>query len=121
MGLREVIKEACITAVGIVLAALLLSYIINLGRVLPALSGLPLWTALVALLSIAGKVLSAMMGVSGAMQASVVAPEVAGYARGAVRVAHEELSSWVGHLLGMVASVILAYVVRCVAFAFMHH
>lgn len=121
MEIREVIKEACATAIGIVLAAFIVSYATNLGKVIPALGELPLWVAIVALLSIGGRVLSALAGVSGAMRASIVSPEVAGYARGAVRVAHEELGSWIGHLLGMALSMIISYGLEYVAFLAISH
>ncbi len=121
MEIRGILKEACATAIGIVLAAFIVSYATNLGKVTPALGELPLWTAIVALLSIGGRVLGALAGVSGALRASIVSPEVAGYARGAVRVAHEELGSWIGHLLGMVLSMIISYVLRYVAFIVISH
>jgi len=121
MGIRGVLKEACATAVGIVLASFVMSYAINLGKVVPAFADLPSWTVIVALLSIGGRVLGALAGVSGAMLASVVSPEVARYARGAARAAYDELSSWVGHLLGMTLSVVMSYVLRYVAFLAMSH
>lgn len=121
MEVRGVIKEACATATGIVLAAFIVSYAINLGKVTPALDELPLWTTIVALLSISGRVLSALAGVSGVMRASIVSPEVAGYARGAVRAVHEELSSWAGHLLGMALSVTISYALRYVALLTLSH
>ncbi len=82
MEIRGVIGEACATAIGIVLAAFIVSYATNLGKVIPALGELPLWVAIVALLSIGGRVLGALAGVSGAMRASIVSPEAVGYARG---------------------------------------
>jgi len=121
MRIHEVIKEACGTAVAIVVAAFIMSYVINLGNVASALSELPLWVVIVALLSIGGRVLGAVAGVTGAMRASIVSPEVAGYARGATRTASEELSSWAGHLLGMALSFALAHVVKYAAFLFLSH
>jgi len=109
METHRVIKEALVTAITITLAAFILSYAINLGEVRPALSDLLPWTIIVALLSIGGKALSAVAGVSGAMRASIVAPETARYARGAVHTAHNELNSWISHLLGIVLSVLTSF------------
>ena len=121
MEASRIIKEALITATGIVVAAFVLSYAINLGGVWPALNGLLLWTIMVAFLSIGGRVLGAVAGVSGAMRASIVAPEVAGYARGAVRTAHDELSSWVGHLLGIGLSILVSIILKNVLLFIMIH
>ncbi|GEM_PF-3593955 len=121
MEIRGVLKEACATAIGVVLASFIMSYAINLGKVVSALADLPLWTVIVALLSIGGRVLGALAGVSGAMRASIVSPEMAGYARGAARVAYDELSSWVGHLLGIILSVVISYVLRYIVFSVISH
>ncbi len=121
MRAHEVVKEACGTVIAIVVAAFVVSYAINLGDAASALNELPLWVVIVALLSIGGRVLGAVAGVTGAMRASIVSPEVAGYARGAVRTASEELSSWAGHLLGIALSFALAHVLKCVTFLFLSH
>ncbi len=121
MEIRGVIGEACATAIGIVLAAFIVSYATNLGKVIPALGELPLWVAIVALLSIGGRVLGALAGVSGAMRASIVSPEAVGYAGGAVRVVHEEFGSRIGHLLEMALSMIISHVLRYVALLVLSH
>lgn len=121
MGVHEILKEACVTAAAIVAASFIVSYPINLGGIASAFRELPLWVAVAALLSIGGRVLGAVTGITGAMRASIVSPGMAGYAREATRTAHEGLSSWAGHLLGVALSVVLAHVVKYAAFLFLSH